>query len=45
MLAGNKREVFSQGALRENNNRVAVDVFTCVFVNEAPRERGGERTC
>lgn len=28
-------EVFSQGILRENRQRVAVDVFIYVFVNEA----------
>lgn len=34
---GKKKEVFSQGILRENNSHVAVDVFIYVFVNEAPR--------
>lgn len=28
-------DVFSQGILRENTHRVAVDVFIYVFVNEA----------
>lgn len=32
------RSVFSQGMSRKNNNRVAVDVFISVFVNEATRE-------
>lgn len=36
-----KKEVFSQGILRKNNNHVAVDVFIYVFVNEAPRIGNG----
>lgn len=37
-----KKEVFSQGILRKNNNHVAVDVFIYVFVNEATRESESE---
>lgn len=34
--------MFSQGILRKNNNRVAVDVFIHVFVNDATRESESE---
>lgn len=37
-----KKEEFSQGILRKNNNHVAVDVFIYVFVNEATRESENE---
>lgn len=37
-----KKEVFSQGIWRKNNNHVAVDVFIYVFVNEATRESESE---
>lgn len=41
MLPGGKKDMFSQGILRKNNSRVAVDVFIYVFVNEALRIGNG----
>lgn len=37
------RSVFSQGVSRKHNNRVAVDVFIYVFVNEATGESMRQR--